>query len=299
MLTAGLRYRETPVGVIRVYTHHRRRFRKAQRDLLNAVACQAATAIVHAQLLAERLAAAETQRQLELAGDLQARMIRIAPPRHPRLDTALSFHPTYAVAGDFCDFVDLGEHGLAAVVADVVGKGIPASLLMSSVRGALRAIAEFCPHPGEILTRLNRQLCRETLPSEFVTLVLVAIDAQARRMTYASAGHEPPLILRDGEIFSPTDSNLVLGIRADECYLEHEVALRPTDLLLLYTDGAIEARNFEEEEFGRDRLRDSLCAWGHLPPPQVLRNIVWDIRRFVGLAEQSDDLTLVAVRVKD
>ncbi len=298
MLTAGLRHRDTPVGVIRVYTRHRRRFRKTQRDLLYAVACQAATAIVNAQLLNERLHAAETQRQLELAGDLQARMIRIAPPRHPRLQTALAFHPTYAVAGDFCDFLDLGENGLGAVVADVVGKGIPASLLMSSVRGALRATAEFCPRPGEMLTRLNRQLCRDTLPSEFVTLILAVIDAPARRLTYASAGHEPPLILRAGEILSPAESNLVLGIQADECYAEHELPLSPGDLLLLYTDGAIEARNFEDEEFGRERLRESLRTWGHLPPDQVLKNIVWDIRRFVGLAEQSDDLTLVAVRVK-
>ncbi|MEW6250500.1 MAG: GAF domain-containing SpoIIE family protein phosphatase [Planctomycetota bacterium] len=297
MLTVGMIYRGKPIGIIRVYTKHRQRFRKPQRDLLRAVACQAATAIVHAQLIEERLRSVEVQRQLALAGELQERLIRVPPPTHPLLETALAFHPTYEVAGDFCDFVRLCDGRIVALVGDVAGKGIPASLLMSSVRGALRAYAECCLNPAELLMRLNQQLCRETLPNEFVTLLLLAMDRGARGLTYASAGHEPLLILRKGEILQASDGDLVLGIEAEEVYHEHRVAVEPGDLLLLYTDGAIEARNFADEEFGRARLWESLRAYGGLRPEQVLKNIVWDIRRFVGLAEQSDDLTLVAVRV--
>jgi sigma-B regulation protein RsbU (phosphoserine phosphatase) len=225
-------------------------------------------------------------------------MIRIPPPRQPHVETALAFHPTYEVAGDFCDFLTLCDGRLVALVGDVAGKGIPASLLMSSVRGALRAFAECCLSPRDIVARLNRQLCRETLPSEFVTMVLIAIDPDARGLTYVNAGHEAPLILRHGEIIAPPDGNLVLGIDVDEPYREHQCALEAGDLLLLYTDGTIEARNFADEEFGRERLWEALRAYGSLHPQQVLKNIVWDVRRFVGLAEQSDDLTLVAVRVK-
>ncbi|MCK4341335.1 MAG: SpoIIE family protein phosphatase [Phycisphaerae bacterium] len=298
MLTAGMIYRGNPVGVIRVYTDRRRRFRKAQRDLLRAVAYQAATAVVHAQLVEERLHNADIERQLALAGDLQARMVRTPPPRHPRLEMALAFHPTYEVAGDFGDFLTLADGRLAAVVGDVVGKGIPASLLMSATRGALRAGAEHCRGPGDLLTRLNRQFFRETLPSEFITLLLIAIDAEARQLTYANAGHEPLLLLRDGQVRATTEAGLVLGIDPDEVYHEHKLDLCPDDLLLLYTDGAFEARNFADEVFGRQRLWESLIAYGMLKPEQVLKNIVWDIRRFVGLAEQSDDLTLVALRVR-
>ena len=297
MLTAGMIYRGNPVGVIRVYTDRRRRFRKVQRDLLRAVAYQAATAIVHAQLIQERLRNAETQRQLALAGELQNRMIRVPPPHHPLLETALAFHPTYEVAGDFCDFLRLCDGRIVALVGDVAGKGLPASLLMSSVCGALRAFADCCMAPAELLERLNRQLCRETLPSEFVTLLLLAMDRDARALTYANAGHEPLLILRDGEVHATSDGNLVLGIDPQESYLEYRVALEPNDMLLLYTDGAIEARNFADEEFGRARLHESLRAYSALGPQQALKNIVWDIRRFVGLAEQSDDLTLVGLRV--
>lgn len=297
MLTTGLIYRGQPVGVIRVYTDRRRRFRKAQRDLLRAVAYQAATAIVHAQLAEERLRNAETQRQLALAGELQQRMIRLAPPHHRGLQTALAFHPTYEVAGDFCDFLTLADGRLAVLVADVAGKGLPASLLMSSVRGALRAIAETCRGPGELLTRLNHLVYRDTLPSEFLTMLLVAVDAEARRLTYANAGHEPLLLLRDGQVQVAEGADLVLGIRPAEVYHEHELPLSAGDFLLLYTDGVIEARDFSGHEFGRDRLWESLRNYGSLAPEQVLNNIVWDIRRFVGLADQSDDITLVGVRV--
>lgn len=297
MLTAGMIYRGVPVGILRVYTDRRRRFRKAQRDLLRAVAYQAATAIVHAQLVEERLRNAETQRQLELAGDLQSRLVRTTPPHHPLLETALAFHPTYEVAGDFCDFLTLADGRLAALVGDVAGKGIPASLLMSSVRGALRATAERCAGPGELLTRLNRQIERDTLPREFVTLFMLAIDADARRLTYANAGHEPLLLVRGGTVHVTEHSDLVLGVEPSEVYSEQSMALEPGDLLVLYTDGVIEARNFDGDEFGRERLREFVAGYGDLTARQALRNIVWDVRRFVGLAEQSDDLTLVGLRV--
>lgn len=297
MLTAGMIYRGSPVGVLRVYTDRKRRFRKAQRDLLRAVAYQAATAVVHAQLVEERLRNAETERQLAMAGELQARMMRNPPPHHPRLRTALVFHPTFEVAGDFGDFFLLCDGRLVAVVGDVAGKGVPASLLMSQTRGALRAAADACHGPGELLTLLNRHMCRDTLPSEFVTLLLVAIDLSGQHLTYANAGHEPLLWLRDGEVTSTREGGLVLGIDPDEVYEEHSLPLRPNDLLLMHTDGGIEALNFAGETFGRDRLRQSLQTYGQLEPRQILDNIVWDIRRFVGLAEQSDDLTMIALRV--
>lgn len=297
MLTAGMIYRGNPVGVLRVYTDRVRRFRKAQRHLLRAVAYQAATAVVHAQLVEERLQNARRERQLALAGELQLRMMHTAPPRNRRIEAALAFHPTYELAGDFGDFLTLQDGRLAVVVGDVVGKGIPASLLMSTSRGALRAYAASCASPAALLTRLNRQIFRETQTSEFITLLLVALDVDAGRLTYANAGHEPLLLLRDGRLHSTAEAGLVLGINADEHYQDHELALCPNDLLLLYTDGAVEARNFSDEEFGRARLHESLAAYGDLRPQQVLDNIVWDIRRFVGLAEQSDDLTLLSLRV--
>lgn len=297
MLTAGMLYRGSPVGVIRVYTRQRRRFRKAQRDLLRAVGYQAATAIVHAQIAAERLRNAETQRQLALAGDLQRRMVRTPPPPHPKIESGLVFRPSLQVGGDFCDIFELPDGRLAAVVGDVVGKGIPASLLMSSVRSALRAASSWCADPAELLTRLNAQVCRETLPREFVTLLLVALDAERRELTYVSAGHEPGLVLRGEGVRLLGEANLVLGVEPEERYDAHVEPLEPGDFVLLYTDGAVEARNFADEQFGRERLSASLRTHSALSVPQTLSSVLWDVRRYVGLAEQLDDLTMVGLRL--
>jgi sigma-B regulation protein RsbU (phosphoserine phosphatase) len=268
------------------------------RDLLRAVAAQAAVAIANARLLKEHMRAAETERQLALAGDVQGRMVRAQPPPHPAVEATLIFEPTSHLAGDFCDFLTLGDGRLAAVVGDVSGKGVPASLLMASVRGALRAHARSCQHLGEILTRLNEHVCLETATSEFVTLMLVAVDDAGRRLHYCNAGHEPLLLLRGGQVQMAAEGGLVLGLRPDETYQPSALELQPDDFLLLYTDGVIEAMNFEEQLFGRERLFQALASYGHMPPDQALRNILWDVRRFVGLADQSDDLTMVGLRVR-
>ncbi len=296
ILTAGLLHRGQPVGVIRVYRNRRQRFRQTQRTLLRAVANQAATAIVHAQLVEQRLHLARIERQVALAAGVQARMMRIPPPRVPGLATARVYQPSFHLGGDFCDIFALPDGRLAAAVADVAGKGLPASLLSASVRGALIATAEAGGDLGTMLTRLNLQVCAEMSPAEFVTLLLVAVDPQQLRIGYASAGHEPLLLLRDRQVQELSEGGLVLGASADEVYGEYSAELRRGDVLLLYTDGAIDAENFSGELFGRARLAAGLQQYGGLVIEQVLRNVLWDIRRFVGLAEQADDITMVGIR---
>ena len=130
-LAAGMIYLGEPIGVLRVYADHKRRFGTRQRNLLRTVASQAAIAVVNARLLDERLRSAATQRQLATAGEVQARMVRTPPPEHPRLDAALVFEPSSHVGGDFCDIFKLEDGRLAATVGDVVGHGMAAALLMA------------------------------------------------------------------------------------------------------------------------------------------------------------------------
>jgi sigma-B regulation protein RsbU (phosphoserine phosphatase) len=297
-LAVGMVYLGEPIGVLRVYADHRRRFGTRQRNLLRRVASQAAIAVINAQLLEERLRSAATRRQLAMAGEVQARMVRTPPPPHPRIDAALVFEPSSHVGGDFCDIFMLSDGRLAAAVGDVVGHGMPAALLMASARGALRAGAQSSHSLAELLSRLNEHICRETTSSEFVTLLLVAVDAAADRLHYVNAGHEPLLVLRKSEVIQPDQADLVLGLDPRQPYTEHTLELRPHDFILLYTDGVVEAMNFDGEMFGRARLFHALKDYGTLHPDQALRNIHWDVRRFAGLAEQSDDLTMVGLRVR-
>lgn len=298
-LATGMMYRGEPIGVLRVYADHRKRFRAQHCKLLRAVASQAAIAIVNARLLDERLRSATVERQLATAGQLQARMIRTPPPQHPKLESALIFEPSSHVGGDFCDVFMLPDGRLAAVVGDVAGHGIPAALIMASARGALRAGAHHCPNLTDLLAQLNNHICRETTTSEFVTLLLVAVDPAANRLHYLNAGHEPLLLLRVGEIRQTDQSDLVLGVDPQQRYTEHTLDLQPDDFVLLYTDGVVEAMDFQGEVFGRRCLFNALKQYGMAHPEQALRNIRWDVRRFVGLAEQSDDLTMVGLRVRD
>lgn len=297
-LTVGMTYQGQPVGVLRVYTNHKRRFRAASRNLLRAVASQAAIAIVNARLLEERLRSEALEQQLTLAGDVQTRMIGSEPPPHPLIETARIYEPSSHVGGDFCDVFRLADGRLAAAAGDVVGHGVPASLLMAAVRGALRAFATTMSDMGEIMTRLNWFVCQTTAPSEFVSLILIAIDDAGRNVGYASAGHEPVLIRRGDEVLASDGGGMVLGLESGEAYVEYHLDLVPGDFLLLYTDGAVEAMDFDGRLFGRARLRDSLREFGNQPPAQALDNIRWDIRRFAGLVEQVDDLTMVGLRRK-
>jgi sigma-B regulation protein RsbU (phosphoserine phosphatase) len=296
-LAAGMIYRKEPIGVLRVYANHRKRFRGRQRNLLRAVASQSAIAVANARLLDQRLRSAVVERQLKTAGEVQSRMIRIAPPKHPRIEPALLFEPSSHVGGDFCDIFELPDGRLAAVVGDVTGHGVPAALVMASARGARRASARHCTSLAELVTQLNDHVWRETTSSEFVTLLLVAVDPAASQLHYVNAGNEPLLILRDGKILQTDQADLVLGVDPKQRYNEHTLDLKRDDFILLYTDGVVEAMDFEGRFFGRDRLLTALGLYGTMPPDQALGNIRWDIRRFVGLAEQSDDLTMVGLRV--
>lgn len=296
-LTTGMMHQGRPVGVLRIYSDRRQRFRAGQRHLLRAVASQAAISIVNARLLEERLRALALERQLALAGEVQKRLMRVAPPPMSTLRTAVVFEPSSHVGGDFCDLLTLPDGRLLAAIGDVAGHGLAAALLTASVRGALRgAVRNECDLP-RILTLLNEHVFQETSSSEFVTLALAAVDARSRRLTCCSAGHEPLLLARRGRVEAIDDAGLVLGVDPHQNYASREFELLGGDFLLWCTDGVVEALNFQAEAFGRQRLRDALLAYSSLEPDQALRNIRWDVRRFVGLAEQTDDLTMLAMQV--
>ncbi len=296
-LTAGMIHQGQPIGVLRVYTRHRRRFRTEDHHLLRAIASQAAVAISNARLLEQRLRSIELERQLELAAQVQARMVRTDLPKHPAVELELIYEPGCHLAGDFCDVLPLRDGGLLVAIGDVSGHGVPAALLMASMRGALRAAIDVEDQPAALLERLNRHACVETSASEFVTMLLMRIDGDGRGLTYASAGHEPALLVRDGQTHWLDDGDLVLGLDAGHSYRAHRIELHPQDTVLAYTDGAVEAMNFEGQLFGRQRLARTAREYAELPLPTALRAIHWDVRRFAGLAERADDLTMLAIRV--
>jgi sigma-B regulation protein RsbU (phosphoserine phosphatase) len=169
---------------------------------------------------------------------------------------------------------------------------------MASLRSALRVYAGTVFEISKIISRINVQICEDTLPSEFITAFYGVLSPDARKLSYVNAGHVPPILLRAGQADLIDTTGTVLGLAADEKYELRVHDLRPGDLLALYSDGLTEASDFEGRQFGRDRLVESLFRYADRSAPQVAQNVLWDIRRFVGLADQTDDITIVILKLR-
>jgi serine phosphatase RsbU (regulator of sigma subunit) len=296
MLSVGMRYKGKAIGALRVYTDTEQTFTQHKIDLLKAVAAQAAAAIENARLITESIEAEALEKQVRMAADVQQRMIPQTPPILPNLDLASVYVPCFELGGDFFDFIPLPDDNLGLVVADVSGKGVPASLIMASVRAFLRAVVDNVYYLYEIMRRINLMLYRDTKPSEFVTLFYGVINARTRRLTYCNAGHPPALILRKGEIIELPGENMILGVNPDEPWKQSIIQLETGDLLLMYTDGLADAMNFQQETFGRQRILDAFKRGG-ATADIVAQNILWEMRRFVGLTKRTDDVTMIVARL--
>lgn len=296
-LAAPMIYRGRPIGIIQVYSAEPRAFSPYDTNLLLSIAQLSATAIENARLDEQRKEAVDVQRQLRLAADVQQRMLPNAMPDVPQFDIAARYVPSFELGGDFYDFIQLDNH-LGIAVADVVGKGIAASLLMASVRASLRAYAQDVYDIDEILSRVNIALCRDTLSSEFATLFYGVLDPSTLRLTYCSAGHEPTLLLRDGVVTKLDVGGTVVGIDPNHEYEKGLVDLKPGDTLFIYTDGLCDAQNFNNQRFGRERVRESLIEAAKLSASDTLNHVLWQMRRFAGLNKRMDDLTIVTIKVK-
>ena len=299
-LTVAMKFRDKPIGVLRLYSGKPVHFEDDDIDLARAIGSQCAVAITNAKLYAEAIEATRITEQVRLAGHIQRRMIPEKAPQIQGLDIAAIYIPCFDVGGDFYDFLRLGENKIGIAIADVIGKGIPAAIMTSSFRGALRAYSE-CDCRSEALLetvrRLNKMACEECQGGEFVSLFYGIVDNDKRTFTYCNCGHEPPVLLRNGQITDLNKGGLVLGVLPRAEYQSETVQLKDNDCLLFYTDGLIDASNFDGDTWGRDRL---LETFNHCKPSsaeQVIKNVLAYRRRFVGLAQQVDDTSMVVVKV--
>ena len=295
-LCVPLTYRGHTVGVLRVYTDRLYRFSGAEESLLRSIASQSAAAIVHARLYEDRAQAERTQRQVDAAAHIQRRMLPARAPAHTGLSVGCVYDPTLAVGGDFYDFLPLPGGELGICIADVMGKGLPAALLMSSIRASLRAHAASGNDPAITLQRVNVQMHTDTLVHEFATLVYGVFSANGRVLTYCNAGHPPPLLLRGERFIELGEGGLAIGVEPDERFEQDSLRIEPGDTLIMVTDGVMDAMDYHGATFGKERLLAAIWKHRHLGADSLARQILWDVRRFAGLADQSDDITVVVVR---
>jgi phosphoserine phosphatase RsbU/P len=288
--------------VLRLYRPRVGGFTEDDISLARSVASQCAVAITNAKYYSRALAGEQVAQQVRLASIIQRRMIPEAAPKIKGLDIAAAYKPCFGVGGDLYDFIRLDNDCLAIAIADVIGKGIPAALMMSSFRGMIRAYADggHTRHSmTEIIRRLNSNACDECRDGEFVTLFYAIINAKEMTMTYCSCGHEPTLLWRGGKIRELNKGGLVLGIVKDTEHEMEKIELKDDDRLLFYTDGLVDAVNFDGKIWGIENLHKTFkqCASG--TAADIVNNMLTLRRRFIGLARQTDDTSIVAVRVSD
>ena len=296
ILCTGMIYRGRPVGVMRIYSATQRTFDDSQRQLLQALGQLAGAAIANAQLETRRRDAERVQRQVQLAADVQRRMMPTDLPRVPPFDVAVRYEPSFEVGGDFYDVIRFAN-GLGVVVGDVVGKGVAAGLLMASVRASLRAHAQNLYDINRIMANVNASLTADTSDNEFATVFYGTLDSQTMRLTYSSAGHEPALLLRGGRFVDLDVGGMVVGVDAAATYDKAIVHLQPHDVLLAYTDGVTDASNFNGEKFGRQRICQAVLDMADRSAHDIVQHVLWQTRRFAGLNRRPDDMTILAVKV--
>jgi len=204
----------------------------------------------------------------------------------------------FQVGGDYYDFIRLDGERLALVVADVSGKGTPASLLMASVHASVRALAGTAG-PTLVMERLNRFLLASTQASRFVTLFYAELDAASRRLAYVNAGHVPPYrIARDGTVSRLVEGGPALGLLDQASYETGEVSLQTGDLVAMVTDGVTEAVSPDEHEFGDDRICEALRGLSRESASGVLAGLVAAVKEWAGARGFSDDLTALILKAR-
>ncbi len=299
-LTVSMTFKDKPVGVLRLYDRRKKKFTEEDVSLARAVASQCAVAIQNARFYQRALQGAEVTNQMKLAGVIQRRMIPQQSPQIKGLDVAGIYNPCFNVGGDMYDYVQIDEHTLGIAISDVIGKGVPAALMTSMFRGALRAYADggYARHSlEEIIQKLNRVACCECISGEFVTLFYIILNAKQLTATYCNCGHEPALFFRGSRISELKKGGLVLGVVPDAHYEIGRINLNPDDRILMYTDGLIDAVNFDGRTWGIKRLVQAAKKSLEGSAEQMIGNILRYQRRFTGLARQTDDTSLVGVRI--
>jgi serine phosphatase RsbU (regulator of sigma subunit) len=203
------------------------------------------------------------------------------------------------VGGDYYDFLDLGRGRLGLVIGDIAGKGMAAALLMANLQANFRSqCAIAADEPRRFLRSVNQLFCENTADGDYATFLYAEYDDETRKLRYANCGHLPALLLRgDGRIEKLEATATVLGLFADwDCEIE-ERRLTPGDMLVLYTDGVTESFNEAREEFGEQRLRESLQEHRGLSPEECIHSVVEEVKRH-NPHEPQDDITLIVAKCR-
>ncbi len=239
-------------------------------------------------------------RELEVARSIQQHLLPAGPPNVAGLDVSGRNIPAQLVGGDYFDWIPFKDGSLAVVVGDVSGHGVPAALLMAHIRASFHAVAQPGRTPVEMVEAVNSSLARAALPGKFATFFLGIISVEEQRLSYCNAGHNPPLLLRNGAVIELDATGVPLAILEDMPYAGKDVKFVVGDTLVIYSDGIPEApqRAQPKEFYGDERLRERALALAaeHPDSAEIVERMLADVHAVAGEGMHVDDVTLLVVR---
>ncbi len=277
-------------------------FTQSDFIVFKSIAEQSAFALYNAIIYSEANEKKRLDHDLQIARDIQRIMLPAEAPAIEGFEISGLNIPASQVSGDYFDYIRVDDERLGVAIADVSGKGVPASLIMAICRSVLRSQAPENSSPSEVLKKVNRQLYPDIKEDMFISMAYLILDHVRATVILSRAGHDAPLLYRRAtqELTPLKPPGLVLGIDSgsvfDRIANDFAVPLERDDCLILYTDGITEALDANEDEFGLDRMMHSVRASAMDGAQAVINRLIDDVRDFVGATPQHDDITLIVIR---
>ncbi|MCC6397517.1 MAG: SpoIIE family protein phosphatase [Bacteroidetes bacterium] len=274
-------------------------FGQADFEFLSALSSLAITSLENARLFQEAIEKQRLEDELVIAREIQKGLLPSVLPAVPGIEIGAANFSSKQVGGDYYDVIPLDDHRLILAIGDVSGKGTPASLLMANIQATIRALVPLNLPLSELTARVNDLMCPNTGGSRFVTFFWGCLECRSRRLTYVNAGHNPPYVVRAGGAVERLDKGgMILGVMETFVpYEEGTVDFSTGDLLVLFTDGVSEAMNPQSQEYGEERLETVIRKAGGWGAQGLIDIIHQDIIAHAAGAPQSDDITMMVVRM--
>ena len=277
-------------------------FSQSDFVVFKSIAEQSAFALYNAIIYSEANEKKRLDHDLEIARDIQRVLLPAEPPSVNGFEISGINVPARQVSGDYFDYIKVDEERLGVAIADVSGKGVPASLIMAICRSVLRSQAAQNPSPADVLRKVNRQLYPDIKEDMFISMAYLILDHARNGVMLARAGHDAPLLYkRASQTVTPLKPpGMVVGIDSgnvfDRITGDFPVPLERDDCLVLYTDGVTEALDTDGNEFGIERTIQSVRASAANGAQAIIARLIDDLRNFVGSQPQNDDITLISIR---
>jgi sigma-B regulation protein RsbU (phosphoserine phosphatase) len=275
------------------------KYTKDDVDFISSVASLAIISLENQRLFLEAIEKQKIEEELEIARDIQRNLLPQQTPSFTRFDIAAANLSSRQVGGDYYDMITLDDKSFIVAIADVVGKGVPAALLMANLQAFLKVTCKQGMKINEATGLINDLVSENITDGKFITFCWAILNNDAAAIEYVNAGHNPPLLIRNGKIRKLEKGGMILGVmKTVQPYESEIVKLEKDDIIVLFTDGISEAKNTKDEEFSDDRLEKLVLQLSERPAAGILDEIKKEVQNFAYGTVQSDDITLMVIKVK-